>query len=97
VLNTLTLCHIPNHLHILSVVLLLQLGDSRDWWADLLQSVIYAHLDSQLVDRVKEDLSDNVDADNINMANKCVLWFMVNSLTCQLSDASESQLADETT
>jgi len=53
-------------------VVLEQLGDGREWWADLLQSVIYAHLDSQLVDRVKEDLSDNVDADRINMANKFV-------------------------
>jgi len=53
-------------------MVLLQLGDGRDWWADLLQSVTYAHLDSQLVSRVKEDLFDNVDVDKINMANKFV-------------------------
>jgi len=51
----------------------LQLGDGSDWWAELLQSVVYAQLDSQLVARVKEDLLDNVSADKINMANKFVL------------------------
>ena len=51
---------------------MLQLGDGSDWWAELLQSVTYAQLDSQLVGRVKEDLLDNVVADKINMANKLV-------------------------
>jgi len=53
-------------------VVLLQLGDGGDWWAELLQSVTYAHLDSQLVERVKEDLMDNVVAEKINMAHKLV-------------------------
>jgi len=52
---------------------LLQLGDGREWWAELLQSVIYAELDSELVSRVKEELLDNVDNEKINMANKSVL------------------------
>lgn len=54
-------------------VWLLQLGDGREWWAELLQSVIYAELDSELVSRVKEELLDNVDNEKINMANKSVL------------------------
>jgi len=54
------------------VLLLLQLGESSDWWAELLQSVTYAQLDSQLVNRVKEDLYDNVEEDKINMAHKFV-------------------------
>lgn len=53
--------------------MLLQLGDGREWWAELLQSVIYAELDSELVSRVKEELLDNVDNEKINMANKSVL------------------------
>jgi len=57
------------------------MGDGSDWWADLLQSVIYAQLDSQLVARVKEDLQDNVEADRINMANKfvflCLFYLLV--------------------
>ena len=52
------------------------MGDGSYWWAELLQSVIYAQLDSQLVARVKEDLLDNVDADRINMANKFVFTCM---------------------
>jgi len=69
-------------------VVLLQLGDGRDWWSDLLQSVIYAHLDSQLVDRVKEDLSDNVDADKINMANKFVFHPHIHIVTVSCIDDS---------
>jgi len=49
-----------------------QLGDNSDWWAELLQSVTYAQLDSQLVSRVKEDLLDNVTPDKINTAHKSV-------------------------
>ena len=56
------------------VLLLLQLGESSDWWAELLQSVTYAQLDSQLVNRVKEDLYDNVEEDKINMAHKFVCF-----------------------
>jgi len=59
------------------VLVLLQLGDGSDWWAELLQSITYAHLDSQLVDRVKEDLLDNVDVDKINMAYKFVFPCML--------------------
>jgi len=68
-----------------------QLGDGADWWAELLQSVIYAHLDSQLVERVKEDLMDNVDVDRINMAHKfvfhgslysCYLLYTVSQNNC---------------
>jgi len=58
---------------VISVLVLVQLGDGSDWWAELLQSVIYAQLDAQLVSRVKEDLLDNVDTDKINMANKFVI------------------------
>ena len=64
--------HVSHHISCGACVSLMQLGDGSDWWADLLQSVIYAHLDTQLVDRMKEDLLDNVQPDKINMAHKCL-------------------------
>ena len=53
--------------------ILKQVNDCDHWWVEFLNWVMKHHLDELLINRVREDLIDNVDVRRINMANKYVL------------------------
>ena len=46
------------------------LGQGDDWWADLLQWIIYIGTDELLVERVKTELLDNRAPGTVSLASR---------------------------